>query len=87
MLAGDFRVRIVFGVRICMPRSRQFRLPLQPSRAASTGYNSKAASQARFDERNRICAELILADIDRYGGEQALSVEWARKIVAKAPAA
>jgi hypothetical protein len=33
---------------------------------------------AQFEQQNRQSAEIILADIDRHGGEQSGVVRWAR---------
>jgi hypothetical protein len=67
------------------PMPRQYRLPLIPSRTDASRC-SPITSQDRLAERNHICAEIILADVARYGGEEALPVIWARKIVAQCPA-
>lgn len=34
-----------------------------------------------FGEQNRMAAEIILADIEKYGGEDSAMVMWARKQV------
>jgi hypothetical protein len=39
------------------------------------------ASWARYDESNRAAAEIILADIGKHGGGDALAVEWAKRFM------
>jgi hypothetical protein len=41
--------------------------------------------QANFDEGNRACARLILANIERHGGKQSLAGQWAQRILNPAP--
>lgn len=43
----------------------------------------KPRKPARHEDASRECAQIILADIERYRGEESLPVEWARRIVAK----
>ena len=45
----------------------------------------QSVSRARvgFDKQNELAARLVLADVQRYGGEQAGLVIWARMLQAK----
>lgn len=36
-----------------------------------------------FEHTNFECALLILADADRYGGDKALAVQWARAVLGR----
>jgi hypothetical protein len=36
---------------------------------------------AEFERQNRQSAEIILADVERHGGEQSGSVQWARAVL------
>lgn len=47
--------------------------------------NSKPKSSKHlvFAESNRVAAEIILRDLEKYGGETSLLVEWARKVMEK----
>jgi hypothetical protein len=37
--------------------------------------------RAGYDHQNRDSARVILADVERYGGEESLAVQWARVVV------
>lgn len=39
----------------------------------------------RYDRENRECSRIILADIEKYGGEGSCAVQWARAIQRKQP--
>jgi hypothetical protein len=41
----------------------------------------KIEIQDRFERENRIAARIILSDIERYGGNGSLMVEWAYAVV------
>lgn len=60
----------------------------QPRQAAFKGFfRPKAEPQRRgFDNQNRESAEIILDDVETYGGEQSAIVQWARAVVGKAEA-
>ena len=34
-----------------------------------------------YEDANRECAGIILADVERYGGEGSLAVRWARRVI------
>jgi hypothetical protein len=42
---------------------------------------------ARYLEQNRICSEIILSTIKKYGGEGSLMIQWARMLMARTDAA
>jgi hypothetical protein len=39
-----------------------------------------------IERSNLECALIIVADADRYGGEDALAVKWARTVLSRQPA-
>jgi hypothetical protein len=39
--------------------------------------------QGMYDAGNRTAAAIILADVERYGGEESLMVRWARAVMEK----
>jgi len=41
------------------------------------------AKRRSFDEGNDIAAAVILADTDRFGGEDSVMVQWARLYIAR----
>lgn len=48
------------------------------------GSNSRIAkTTSDFKDQNLEAAVIILADVDRFGGEQSLSVRWARLFMAR----
>ena len=59
-----------------LPTPRQ--LTLLPSPAISSVTRKSPVS---FLEQNKLSASIILQDETRYGGEGALMVEWARKVM------
>jgi hypothetical protein len=57
---------------------KQGKLPFgAPARAPRTRKKHK------YEEQNLEAAEVILRDIERYGGEEALAVRWARAFLAR----
>lgn len=41
---------------------------------------------AHYDKQNRACAEIVLADVEKHGGEESALVRWARMVVGRAVA-
>ena len=63
------------------------RAPHQPALPFSPAASKRAprhSAAERHAEANRECAEVILADVERYGGEGGGLVEWARTVLQKA---
>ena len=43
--------------------------------------NNGSRARAGYDAANRESAAIVLADIERYGGEESLLVRWARLVL------
>lgn len=51
--------------------------------AARVRAGSPKSARAGYDRQNQLCANLILANIARYGGETSLAVQWAALVIEK----
>jgi hypothetical protein len=45
------------------------------------GMTARQTAAARYDQQNELCARIILADVERFGGPDSLMVIWARLVV------
>ena len=55
---------------------------MQPKKSTSTDRQSRQLARIQqYAAANRQCAQIILADAERYGGPESLMVRWAHMIL------
>jgi hypothetical protein len=68
------------------PRQKRARQQSRASHHAARAEERKAikgfwARAEKFSDENRIAAEIIVSDVERYGGEGSALVQWARRAI------